>query len=71
MGIGIVVFPVLFGIESIWYNVPVAEACTLLVSLWLVRKSFRVDTDRDRAIIAQPEQVPVLNREQVGKGMKR
>lgn len=71
VGIGIVVFPVLFGIESIWYNVPVAEACTLLVSLWLVRKSFRVDTDRDRAIIAQPEQVPVLNREQVGKGMKR
>lgn len=71
VGIGIVVFPVLFGIESIWYNVPVAEACTLLVSLWLVRKSFRVDIDRDRAIIAQPEQVSVLNREQVGKGMKR
>lgn len=71
VGIGIVVFPVLFGIESIWYNVPVAEACTLLVSLWLVRKSFRVDADRDRAIIAQPEQVPVLNREQVGKRMKR
>ena len=71
VGIGIVVFPVLFGIESIWYNVPVAEACTLLVSLWLVRKSFRMETDCGGAIVARTEQVPVLNRDQVGKGMKR
>lgn len=61
VGIGIVIFPVLFGIESIWYNVPVAEVCTLFVSLWLIKKSFRVEADYGKAIVPTPEQIPVMN----------
>ena len=34
---GIIVYPSLFGIQSIWYNVPVAELCTLFISFMLVR----------------------------------
>lgn len=67
VGIGIVVFPVVFGIESIWFNVPVAEAFTLLVSLWLVRKSFRLGADKGKAVVPQPERIPVLGKEQLGK----
>ena len=67
VGIGIVVFPVLFGIESIWYDVPVAEAFTLFVSLWLIRKSFRVGVDCGKPIVSQPERVPVSSREQIPK----
>lgn len=39
VGIGILVYPTIFGINAIWYDIPIAEACTLLVSIWLVRKS--------------------------------
>lgn len=35
---GILVYPLLFGIESIWFDVPIAELCTLSVSFWLVRR---------------------------------
>lgn len=41
VAIGILVYPFVFGINAIWYNIPVAEFCTLFVSAWLVRKSFR------------------------------
>lgn len=37
--IGILVFPSIFGINSIWFDIPVAEACTLIVSVWLVKRS--------------------------------
>lgn len=70
VGLGIVVFPVLFGIESIWYNVPVAETCTLLVSLWLIRKSFRVESGYEKKIVPQPEKVVVRNEGTVSGRMK-
>ena len=70
VGLGIVVFPVLFGIESIWYNVPVAEACTLLVSLWLIRKSFRLESGYEKKIVPQPEKVVVRNEGTVSGRMK-
>lgn len=35
---GIIVYPSLFGIQSIWYNVPIAEFCTLFISFLLVRR---------------------------------
>lgn len=41
VGIGILVYPVWFGIESIWFNVPVAEAFTLFVSVWLIKTSLK------------------------------
>lgn len=37
--IGILVFPPVFGINSIWFDIPIAEACTLVVSAWLVKRS--------------------------------
>lgn len=39
VGIGILVLPAMFGIDAIWYDVPIAEICTLSVSFWLVRRS--------------------------------
>lgn len=39
VGIGILVLPTVFGIDAIWYDVPIAEICTLSVSFWLVRRS--------------------------------
>lgn len=39
VGGGILILPSLFGIDAIWYDVPIAEVCTLFVSFWLVRKS--------------------------------
>lgn len=39
VGIGILVLPAVFGIYAIWYDVPIAEICTLSVSFWLVRRS--------------------------------
>ena len=39
LGIGILVLPAVFGIDAIWYDVPIAEICTLSVSFWLVRRS--------------------------------
>ena len=39
VGIGIRVLPAVFGIDAIWYDVPIAEICTLSVSFWLVRRS--------------------------------
>ena len=39
VGIGILVLPAVFGIDAIWYEVPIAEICTLSVSFWLVRRS--------------------------------
>lgn len=39
VGIGILVLPAVFGIDAIWYDVPIAEICTLSVSFWLVRRS--------------------------------
>lgn len=38
---GILIYPHLWGIRSIWLNVPIAEVCTLGVSGWLVWKSLR------------------------------
>ena len=35
---GIIVYPSLFGIQSIWYNVPVSELCTLFISFMFVRR---------------------------------
>ena len=39
VGIGILVLPAVFGIDAIWFDVPIAEICTLSVSFWLVRRS--------------------------------
>lgn len=39
VGIGILVLPAVFGIDAIWYDVLIAEICTLSVSFWLVRRS--------------------------------
>ena len=39
VGIGILVLPAVFGIDAIWYDVPIAEICTLSVFFWLVRRS--------------------------------
>ena len=39
VGIGILVLPAVFGIDAIWYDVPISEICTLSVSFWLVRRS--------------------------------
>lgn len=41
MVIGILLLPHVFGIDAIWYVAPVAEACTLFVSFFLVRRSIR------------------------------
>lgn len=41
VAIGIYVLPRIFGIEGIWYAVPIAEALTLVVSLTLVRRSLK------------------------------
>lgn len=41
VGIGILVLPAVFGIDAIWYDIPIAEICTLSVSYWLVRRSLR------------------------------
>ena len=41
VSVGILVLPGLFGIDAIWFDVPVAEACTLFVSAWLVWKSLK------------------------------
>lgn len=38
---GILVYPPLFGIQSIWYDIPVAEICTLFISFALVRRQLR------------------------------
>lgn len=38
---GILIYPHIWGIHSIWFNVPVAEAGTLAVSAWLVYKSLQ------------------------------
>ena len=38
VGIGILVLPAVFSIDAIWYDVPIAEICTLSVSFWLVRR---------------------------------
>lgn len=35
---GILVYPPLFGIHSIWYDIPIAELCTLFISFVLVRR---------------------------------
>lgn len=39
--IGIWLFPMILGIEGIWYAVPVAEVCTLSISYLLVRRAFK------------------------------
>lgn len=41
VSIGILVLPACFGIEAIWFDIPIAETCTLFVSLWLVSKSLK------------------------------
>lgn len=41
ISIGIYVLPRVFGIEGIWYAVPLAEVLTLLVSVTLVRRSLK------------------------------
>ena len=41
VGIGILVLPAVFGIDAIWYDVPIAEVCTLSVSFWLVHRSLK------------------------------
>lgn len=39
--IGIYFLPLIFGIEGIWYAIPIAELCTFTVSVLLVRKSLK------------------------------
>lgn len=39
--IGIYIFPKLFGIEGIWYAVPIAEICTLTISYLLVKRTYK------------------------------
>lgn len=39
--IGIWLYPRIWGIQSIWFNIPIAEACTWIVSCGLIYKSFR------------------------------
>lgn len=41
VAIGIVILPQLFGINGIWYAVPIAELCTMAISVILVRRSLR------------------------------
>ena len=41
VSIGILVLPACFGIEAIWFDIPIAETCTLFVSFWLVSKSLK------------------------------
>lgn len=41
VAIGIFVLPPVFGIDAIWYDVPIAEVCTLSVSYWLVQRSLK------------------------------
>lgn len=41
IGIGIYILPQLFGIEGIWFAVPIAEILTLIASFYLVRKSLK------------------------------
>lgn len=67
VGLGIIVFPVLFGIESIWYNVPIAEACTLIVSLWLIRNSFRVTEENRVMAVPCPEKLVVRDKKGTGR----
>lgn len=38
---GILILPSFFGIEAIWYDIPIAEICTLSISFWLVRRSLK------------------------------
>lgn len=38
---GILILPAYFGIEGIWFNIPIAELCTFIVSILLVRNSFK------------------------------
>ena len=42
---GILVYPRVWGIQSIWFNVPVAEICTLFISGYLVWKSFKKEVN--------------------------
>lgn len=36
---GILLMPLIWGIQAVWFAVPVAEVCTLGISFWLVRRS--------------------------------
>lgn len=42
VAVGILVYPLIFGIDAIWYDIPIAEVCTLFVSAWLIRKEMKV-----------------------------
>lgn len=41
MAAGILILPLCFGVKAIWFSVPVAETCTLMVSAFLVWRSLR------------------------------
>lgn len=41
VALGIYILPIFFGIQGIWYAVPIAEACTFFISIILVRHSFK------------------------------
>lgn len=41
VAICIYILPKLFGMEGIWYAVPISELCTLAISYYLVRKSLK------------------------------
>lgn len=41
VGLGIVFLPQWFGIDGIWFDIPISELLTLIVSVLLVRYSFR------------------------------
>lgn len=41
VGIGIYVLPSMFGIDGIWYVVPISELLTLSISFYLVKRSLR------------------------------
>ena len=40
-GLGITVLPLMFEINGVWMTVTVAELCTTLISLYLIRKTLR------------------------------
>lgn len=41
VALGILILPVAFGIDAIWFDIPIAEACTFFVSFYLIRRTFR------------------------------
>ena len=41
MSLAVTVLPILFGIEYVWYSVPIAEVLTLCISVTLIYNLFK------------------------------